>query len=316
MNANLNPTVSIIIPTWNRPALLAECLAAIAADPYPHKEVIVINDAGDDVAPLVDRFRDRLHLRLLSLPANVGHVRARNLGVRCARGQLIMPCDDDDILLPGHVSQLVAVWRVRGGLVRADAEVVRYTRIPDEVVQMGNGPDTSAASAHALAPAHGAMLASGTPGVRRVLARTDFAFASDLELLRRWNYVIPSGILYERSLHDRIGPFDETLGHHWDWDFLLRAVAEVPLGRVCQASVLYFVSAAGDNQSAQPQRMTGSIERLCDKHGLGELPVSSFAAMLEVEEVRRARRPTTRMWDGSFRFLRSGSSESGDMGAS
>ncbi|MCY0870266.1 MAG: glycosyltransferase family 2 protein [Firmicutes bacterium] len=288
MTADLSPLVSIIIPTWNRRVLLGECLAAIAADPYPNKEVIVINDAGEDVSPVTGRFRDLLNVRLLSLSANGGHVKARNLGVRCARGQLIMPCDDDDIVLPGHIAELVAVWRARGGLVRADAEVVRY------------------------APA----LAERAPAARRVLTRTDFAFATDLALLRRWNYVIPSGILYERALHDSIGPFDETLGHHWDWDFLLRATAQVPLRRVCQASVLYFVSAAGDNQSAHPQRMIGSVQRLCDKHGLGQLPVSSFAAMLEVEEVRRARRPTTRMWDGSFRFLQSCAAEPGDIGAS
>ena len=43
-----NPIVSIIIPTRNRPSLLRHCLEHVLAQPYPHKELIVVDSSSND----------------------------------------------------------------------------------------------------------------------------------------------------------------------------------------------------------------------------------------------------------------------------
>jgi glycosyltransferase involved in cell wall biosynthesis len=94
------PLVSIIIPTYNRAALLAEAIGSVLAQPVPDLEVIVVDDASTDdtaaiVAPFVTAGRVSYEARPRQGPAG-----ARNAGVQVARGELIGFLDSDDRLLP------------------------------------------------------------------------------------------------------------------------------------------------------------------------------------------------------------------------
>ncbi|MCY0900668.1 MAG: glycosyltransferase family 2 protein [Firmicutes bacterium] len=261
-------SVSIIIPTHNRPAWLRECLEAIACDPWPEREVIVVNDGGSDVTSVVAAMRPRLSMRLLQLPANRGHVFARNEGVRHAQGDVIVLCDDDDILIPGHLGRAVAaVAEDHDAVAYSDAEVVRY---------------------------------HWDGRIRNILDRSPFAYGFDATVLRQWNTVIPSGVAYARQLHGRLGLFDEAMYHYWDWDFFLRASLLRPLRRIPVASVLYMVSDAEHNLSAQPERMREHLTRLRSKHFLDPLPSSSFARMQAEPALLALTQPTRIVWDGQW----------------
>lgn len=49
------PKVSVIVPTFNRPEMLREALASILAQRLRDLEIIVVNDAGPDLASMIDR---------------------------------------------------------------------------------------------------------------------------------------------------------------------------------------------------------------------------------------------------------------------
>ena len=265
-----NPSISIIIPTYNRPRLLAECLRAIASDPYQNKEVIVINDAGADVSAAVRHAAKQMPVQLVNLGSNRGHVRARNEGLSQAQGDLVMLCDDDDLLLPGHIQRMTQMWRERADQVLySDVEIVNYN--------------------HAN-------------GQRVPMSRSAFAFEFDPGLMRRWNTIVSSGILYDRALHDDIGFFDENMRDYWDWDFFLRASAVRGMFRVPFASVLYMVSALGQNLSSNHSGMQRSLQRFVQKHQLEPLSASSFALMLDEPALQSYRRPTCILWNGSLQF--------------
>jgi glycosyltransferase involved in cell wall biosynthesis len=88
---------SIVIPTYNRPERLANCLAAIAQQDYSPEffEVIVVDDGSPTpLDEVVQPFRDRLQVTLLRQD-NAGPARARNAGAACARGQFLVFTDDD-----------------------------------------------------------------------------------------------------------------------------------------------------------------------------------------------------------------------------
>src|SRR3970040_688082 len=90
------PYISIVIPTYNRPTVLASCLRAIAGLAYPRDrfEVIVVDDGGS--APLeqiLAPYRE-LSLKLIH-QANSGPAAARNRGAREATGELLVFTDDD-----------------------------------------------------------------------------------------------------------------------------------------------------------------------------------------------------------------------------
>lgn len=94
------PRFSIVIPTYQRPEALRNCLSGIAALTAPRSEfeVIVVDDCSDhDPACVADAFTGDLGLVLLRQPANRGPAAARNAGARRARGEYLLFIDDDCI---------------------------------------------------------------------------------------------------------------------------------------------------------------------------------------------------------------------------
>jgi GT2 family glycosyltransferase len=88
---------SVVIPTYNRPRQITECLQALSCLCYPRDgfEVIVVDDGG--IAPLeetVGQFRGKLTLKLL-WQKNSGPASARNRGASEATGEFIAFTDDD-----------------------------------------------------------------------------------------------------------------------------------------------------------------------------------------------------------------------------
>jgi glycosyltransferase involved in cell wall biosynthesis len=96
------PSISVVIPTHGRPALLRRCLAAVLAQAYPpdRVDVVVVEDGGPGgaesvVAELLRRHPDaRLHYLAVD---QGGPGAARNAGLRHASGDVIAFTDDDTI---------------------------------------------------------------------------------------------------------------------------------------------------------------------------------------------------------------------------
>jgi glycosyltransferase involved in cell wall biosynthesis len=91
------PQLSVIVPTFNRRALLEGCLKALEAQSFTDFEVIVAVDGSTDgtVALLTTlERRSPYHLAVLALP-NGGRSQARNAAIKAARGSVLVFCDDD-----------------------------------------------------------------------------------------------------------------------------------------------------------------------------------------------------------------------------
>jgi glycosyltransferase involved in cell wall biosynthesis len=84
------PLVSIIIPAHNEEKWIASCLESVLRDRYPHKEVIVVDDAStDNTREILKRFP----VTVLRDERPVGPSSARNIGVGKARGEIIVFID-------------------------------------------------------------------------------------------------------------------------------------------------------------------------------------------------------------------------------
>lgn len=92
----LQPAFSIIIPTFRRPARLAECLRAIAEMDYPSEllEVVVVDDGGGDARAVVASQRSELTIQFLE-QENRGPAAARNAGAIKAAKPYLAFLDDD-----------------------------------------------------------------------------------------------------------------------------------------------------------------------------------------------------------------------------
>lgn len=101
---------SVIIPTHNRPQLLSLCLDALARSDFKKSdfEVIIVDDGGDvPLEPVLERFRDRISLKLLR-QENAGPAAARNAGAMDAKGRFLAFIDDDCKSSPNWLSSILA----------------------------------------------------------------------------------------------------------------------------------------------------------------------------------------------------------------
>lgn len=104
------PFVSVVIPTFNRPARLDSCLAAFTRVRYPKDrfEVIVVDDGSpQDLRPVVERHAAVAPIRYLR-QQNQGPAIARNFGLGHVRGQLVAFTDDDCEPAEGWIAALAA----------------------------------------------------------------------------------------------------------------------------------------------------------------------------------------------------------------
>ena len=100
-------SVSVVIPTRDRPGDLARCLGGLALQDPPPLEVIVVDDGSRDpraVDEVVSRCPGARCLRL----GGDGPATARNAGASAARGDVICLTDDDCAPTPGWSAELGA----------------------------------------------------------------------------------------------------------------------------------------------------------------------------------------------------------------
>ena len=123
MNA---PRLTVVVPTHDRPDLLARLLAALEAQSLGPEafEVCVVDDGSKQ--PVGDLSRFDLRLRVLRHNDPRGPAAARNTGWRAALGDLVAFTDDDCRPSPGWLEELLRAW---GGF---DERVVQGRTEPDQ----------------------------------------------------------------------------------------------------------------------------------------------------------------------------------------
>ena len=101
------PQISLIVPTFNRRAILQKCMAALEAQTFPAKdfEVIVIDDGSNDgTEAMMRQYRPPFGFQYLH-QENSGTGAARRNGVAHAKGKYLLLMNDDTICDPDLIEQ-------------------------------------------------------------------------------------------------------------------------------------------------------------------------------------------------------------------
>jgi glycosyltransferase involved in cell wall biosynthesis len=108
----VKPQVSVVVATRNRAPRLAALLESLRAQTLPASrfEVIVCDDGSTDDTPLVMTSPEGLNLVPLRHDVSEGPARARNAGVRAARGVLVAFIDDDCVASPRWLQAGIDAW--------------------------------------------------------------------------------------------------------------------------------------------------------------------------------------------------------------
>lgn len=108
-----DPSISVIVPTYNRDDELCALLNALFRQSYPAFEIVVV-DQSESHSIETDEFLRQLHaagqIRLVQL-SHPSTTRARNAGMAAANGEIFIFCDDDVVVERRFVEQHAGAYR-------------------------------------------------------------------------------------------------------------------------------------------------------------------------------------------------------------
>ena len=234
----IEPLVTVIIPTFNRPELLRDAIGSIIEQTYKNWDIVVVNDAGIDVKSLLLSLNQTQRIHYINQEHNRGPHAARNAGLVLAQGDIICFLDDDDRFLPNHFETVVSMLRQPEiELVYTDACYVQ------EVIENGQR----------RALAYDAPF-RGIPYSRNRLLVENFIPINTWAL--------------RRKLALRVGPFAEDYTALEDWEFLLRLTALTEPKPIRQTTVEVRIrSNIGEHLSDREKvRFLPLFERIYEQH--------------------------------------------------
>lgn len=107
----MNTIVSIIIPCYNQGEYISETLDSVLKQTYNDWEAIIINDGStDNSEAIAKQYTEKdSRITLINIP-NGGVSKARNLGMKIAKGTYILPLDSDDRIAPTYIEKAVDIF--------------------------------------------------------------------------------------------------------------------------------------------------------------------------------------------------------------
>ena len=104
------PLISVIIPTFNRAKMVCDCVRSVLATDYPVLEVIVVDDCSTDdtCTRITEEFSGDKRVKCLRHERNKLLAAARNTGANAANGEYVFLLDDDNIVHPDILTELLA----------------------------------------------------------------------------------------------------------------------------------------------------------------------------------------------------------------
>lgn len=188
------PAVSVVIPTHNRPKLLARAVRSVLDQTFQDFEIIVVDDGFEKSAEDVVKDFNDLRLRYLKNEASLGGGGTRNRGIAAARAGIVAFLDDDDEWEP----------------TKLEKQIRAFEKAPPSVSLVFSGVR--------------AVDSLGNELYRR-LPGTNGQYKPLVETLSKC--FIWTSALAVRTSHIRtIGGFDPTLRKNQEWDLQLRLLED------------------------------------------------------------------------------------------
>lgn len=118
MPIDRNPTISIVVPVYNRVEIIGRTISSVLSQAYQNFELIIVDDGStDDVKLIVSRYSDE-RIKFFRLEENAGVSTARNHGLHHSTGKAIVFLDSDDELHSEYLKKM------SDSLFRFDKDIV------------------------------------------------------------------------------------------------------------------------------------------------------------------------------------------------
>jgi glycosyltransferase involved in cell wall biosynthesis len=210
-SATTEPETSVVIACYNSARFIRETIDSILAnaETYPSLEVVAVDDAStDETLSVLRAYGERV--RVLAKSRNEGPCRARNDGIRLARGRFVALCDHDDLWAPDKLAFQMPLFADPAiGLVCSRSSSFDERRVVRSLDANHRLPDDGNAFADLLIS----------------------------------NFITCSSAVVRRAAIDSAGAFDENIFPAEDIDLWLRIARTWKVGRVEKIVTHHRISA-------------------------------------------------------------------------
>jgi len=180
--------VSVVMPSYNQATYLTEAIDSVLQQSWPHLELIVQDGGSTDGSQdiLSTKARQDSRLRWHSAPDS-GPAQALNMALSKTRGTLIGWLNSDDRYTPGAIQRAVQA----------------FEQNPSWLVCYGEGQHIDAEG--------------------KVLNRYPTKPMASKEAFQDGCFICQPTVFFKKVVYTLLGPFDESLGASFDFDYWLRA---------------------------------------------------------------------------------------------
>lgn len=251
------PRVSVIIPTYNRRALVPHAIRSVLAQTLPVEEILVVDDGSTDgtAEALQREFGARL---TFVRQENAGVSAARNRGLAMAQGEFLSLIDSDDVWLPGKTMRQVQWLEAHPGFGMVLCDVERVD---------SSGRRINVFRRREFIPEDGPVL----------------------KWVLRNPALVPASALFRREVYESVGGFDAGLRTAEDIDFHLRVARRWPIGVVSETLARALRDHDGLSALAQTYDDYQHVVERFVAGCRGEVPDPDLDAGLAHASVRNAR---------------------------
>ena len=102
---------SVIIPTYNRPLELKNCIKSILEQTVKPYELIVVDDGNLSELPVKKECQEKEIHYIYFKKDKPGLTESRNKGIGLASGDIIFFFDDDVVLFPDYISEILSIYQ-------------------------------------------------------------------------------------------------------------------------------------------------------------------------------------------------------------
>ncbi|OGW78006.1 MAG: hypothetical protein A3C51_01665 [Omnitrophica bacterium RIFCSPHIGHO2_02_FULL_46_20] len=205
---DMNPMVSVVIPTFNGEKYLEDAILSVFAQTYKDYELIIVDDGSKtrEVEKICKKYYDRLkYIR----QENRGISAARNNGIVNSNGKYIALLDDDDLWAPEKLEKQVKYYEE----LKRQGRNVGLIYTGHQVIGEDNEVQSS-------------FLYKSSGYNYKILLFIDFIGT-------------PSSVMVDKAVLDDVGTFDEALARSQDFDLWLRIAEKYEIYSINEFLIKY-----------------------------------------------------------------------------
>ena len=102
-----HPSVSVVIPNWNGRKFLTECLDSLKGQTFRDFEAIPVDNGSTDGSAELAEERYGGFLQIIRNTKNLGYTDGNNIGTRSAKEKYIVLLNNDTLVEPTWLEELV-----------------------------------------------------------------------------------------------------------------------------------------------------------------------------------------------------------------